>query len=147
MPRPHACYTGFNCPPDARCVPVPLVQRSRIFNIGGVTWLVSLFPAGNVLPKVRNHNATAFVSVYIEIVGAAGLAAGWSRSAKVTAAIENANNQSRIARSERLTFDAACVDNGWNEFAPLTTICEEGSGFLQNGALILSFQFQHVRMH
>jgi hypothetical protein len=120
-------------------------QRSRVFNVGGVAWLVSLFPAGNVLPTVRNNNATAFISVYVEVVGAAGLTAGWSRRANVTAAIEHANNGSRIERSERLTFDSERVDNGWNEFAPLTKICEEGSGFLKNGALIVLVRFQNVR--
>lgn len=97
------------------------------------------------MPKVRGDDSAAFVSVFVEIVGGASLADGWSRSAKATVAIENVQNASKITRSELLAFNSECLDNGWNEFAPLTKICEEGSGFLPNGQLVVSVRFQDVR--
>lgn len=98
------------------------------------------------MPKLRDNNATAFVSIYLEAVGVAGLPAGWSRSAKVTAAIENGKSEGSITRSQVLTFDSELVDNGWNEFIPLTRICEEGAGFLKDGALVVSIRFEDVRV-
>ncbi|KAM0883676.1 hypothetical protein ACQ4PT_031462 [Festuca glaucescens] len=112
--------------------------HSDVFVVGGYSWRVLVFPAGNNVNQL---------SMYLDVADAKSLPTGWSRNAQFSLAVINQLDSKHSSRKEAThTFNSRESDWGFTSFMPLMDLYDPSKGYIVNDQCIIEAEVAVRRM-